>query len=108
MPLRIRFSDGTLKELTKEETDTINAKLDTILSPDFGKGFMKTMGDNFHEFMALGEKLCSRKFTGAERESIEQRFYELADTMRDDCNKHLDDKRKSLAQDHEPPISEEA
>jgi hypothetical protein len=106
MGLKIRHSDGTLQDLTDAEEAAINKRLDKVLSPDFGKGFVKEQSDKFSEFMRLSDLLeldrAKKTLSQEVRESISERFYVLADEMREDCNAHM---RERAARPHHHGVS---
>ena len=69
--------------ISDSEIDRINAKLDKVLSPNFGKGKIRDMIADGLELRRLGEELESG-VSGDERAELESAFDTLADKIRDE------------------------
>lgn len=83
MALKISFANGSSKVISDSEIDRINAKLDKVLSPNFGKGEIRDMIADGLELRRLGEELESG-VSGDERAELESTFDTLADKIRDE------------------------
>ncbi|WP_247841640.1 hypothetical protein [Pseudomonas sp. MWU12-3103b] len=85
MALKVSFSRGSSRILSDTEIDQANAKLDKILSPNFGKGKIRDMIADGLELKRLSEELESG-VSGDERAELEKAFYSLAGKIREETD----------------------